>query len=192
MKRIATVIIAFGGLLGNTYALADNHTVSVGYAQSKVQGLKDIRGVNAQYRYEWDSPISVIGSFSYMKGDHAKSYHDEAGDFYKQHADVKYYSFLAGPAYRINDYVSLYGLMGISHTKADGGYEWRNSVGADKPSGHERGSVSGKSTNFAYATGLIINPMENLSVNVGYEGSRASIHGKHSINGFNVGVGYRF
>lgn len=35
--------------------LADNHTLSAGYAQSKVQDFKNIKGVNLQYRYEWDS-----------------------------------------------------------------------------------------------------------------------------------------
>ncbi|EOW7727199.1 Ail/Lom family protein, partial [Escherichia coli] len=32
----------------------------------------------------------------------------------------------------------------------------------------------------------------NMSVNVGYEGTKADIYGKHSVNGFTVGVGYRF
>lgn len=40
--------------------LADNHTLSAGYAQSKVQDFKNIKGVNLQYRYEWDSPVSVV------------------------------------------------------------------------------------------------------------------------------------
>ncbi|STI82989.1 PagC-like membrane protein [Escherichia coli] len=61
--------------------LADNHTLSAGYAQSKVQDFKNIKGVNLQYRYEWDSPVSVVGSFSYMKGDWADSHRDEVDDF---------------------------------------------------------------------------------------------------------------
>lgn len=190
--KITAVALFCGGLFASTGALADNHTVSVGYAQSKVQDFKNLRGVNVQYRYEWDSPVSVIGSFSYMKGDESDSYYDTYGDFYKNSTDVKYYSVLAGPAYRINDYISLYGLVGVAHTKADSKYEWRNSVGAEDPEGHESGNISGKSTNLAYALGFVVNPIENLSVNIGYEGSKADIEGKHSINGFNVGVGYRF
>ncbi|MEX9839376.1 Ail/Lom family protein, partial [Raoultella planticola] len=31
-----------------------------------------------------------------------------------------------------------------------------------------------------------------LAVNVAYEGSKAELDGNHSINGFNVGVGFRF
>ncbi len=77
-----------------------------------------------------------------MKGDWADSHRDEADDFYRQQADIKYYSFLAGPAYRLNDYISFYGLVGISHTKAKGDYEWRNSVGADESDGYLSESVS--------------------------------------------------
>ncbi|EIR4670723.1 outer membrane beta-barrel protein, partial [Escherichia coli] len=79
-----------------------------------------------------------------------------------------------------------------SHTKAKGDYEWRNSVGADESDGYLSESVSKKSTDFAYAVGVIINPWGNMSVNVGYEGTKADIYGKHSVNGFTVGVGYRF
>ena len=38
---------------------ADNHTFSLGYAQTEVEGFTDLKGINAQYRYEWDSPFSL-------------------------------------------------------------------------------------------------------------------------------------
>ncbi|QXB04808.1 Ail/Lom family outer membrane beta-barrel protein [Providencia rettgeri] len=183
--------IVAGCFMGNV-AQADNHTVSIGYAQSKVQDFKNIRGVNVQYRYEWDSPISVLGSFSYMKGDKSWSFTDYADDYYHQKIDVKSYSLLAGPAYRINDIVNLYGLLGLSHTKAKGDYQWVNSVGGNTATGHEEGHVSKNSTNFAYGAGVIINPMENIAVNIGYEGTQADMDGHKSMNGFNISVGYRF
>lgn len=176
----------------SSFAHADNQTVSLGYAQSKVQDYKNIRGVNLQYRYEWDSPISVVGSFSYMTGDKTWSEYDEANDYYHQKTDVKSYSLLAGPAYRFNDMVSVYGLVGVSHIKAKADYSWVNSVGGDLPSGHAEGSESVKSTSLAYGVGVIVNPTENFAVNVGYEGTRADLDGHTSLNGFNVGVGYRF
>ncbi|HBA9262845.1 TPA: Ail/Lom family outer membrane beta-barrel protein [Escherichia coli] len=191
MKKLVVISVMILSVMSGS-TLADNHTLSAGYAQSKVQDFKNIKGVNLQYRYEWDSPVSVVGSFSYMKGDWSDSHRDEADDFYRQQTDIKYYSFLAGPAYRLNDYISFYGLVGISHTKAKGDYEWRNSVGADESDGYLSESVSKKSTDFAYAAGVIINPRGNMSVNVGYEGTKADIYGKHSVNGFTVGVGYRF
>lgn len=191
-KKVVIGCLLTSGVVMSANAMADNHTVSLGYSQSKVQDFKNIRGVNAQYRYEWDLPVSVIGSFTYMNGDDSGSYYDSAGDFYKNNLDVKYTSLLAGPAYRFNEYISLYGLAGIAVLKVDGGYEWRNSVGAEEPGGHETGSVSKKSANFAYAVGFTVNPAENVSVNVGYEGTKVDLDGSHSINGFNISAGYRF
>lgn len=44
-----------------------------------------------------------------------------------------------------------------------------------------------------YGVGFQVNPMENLAVDIGYEGSSLDAGGKNrSINGFNIGVGYRF
>lgn len=98
MKKLVIISVMILSVMSGS-TLADNHTLSAGYAQSKVQDFKNIKGVNLQYRYEWDYPVSVVGSFSYMKGDWADSHRDEADDFYRQQADIKYYSFLAGPAY---------------------------------------------------------------------------------------------
>lgn len=68
---------------------------------------------------------------------------------------------------------------------------WRNSVRADKPGGNQTFNGSSVSTNFAYAAGVSINQVENLSLNVGYEGSRPEYwNTTYSINSFSVG--YRF
>lgn len=55
MKKISLAVFIAASLASGA-ALADNQTVSVGYTQSKIEDFKNIRGVNAQYRYEWDSP----------------------------------------------------------------------------------------------------------------------------------------
>lgn len=39
---------------------------------------------------------------------------------------------------------------------------------------------------------MVMNPSDTLSVNIGYEGTKASMDRNYSINGFNVGIGYRF
>lgn len=186
MNKIYMAIVVAAALTSGA-ALADDHTVSVGYAQSKVEGFKNIRGVNLQYRYEFDNPLSVMGSFTYMKGDDDQHYY--AGyDAVHNHIKAKYYSLLAGPAWRFNDYVSLYALGGVARSKADGKTTWTN-----YPDGYVgRDSISEKSTTFAYGAGVIINPTENVAINVGYEGTDADLAGNRSINGFNVGVGYRF
>lgn len=187
MKKITLIALLVSGMASGA-AMADNQTVSVGYAQSKVEGFKNVRGVNLQYRYEFNSPFSVLTSFTYMKGsDSADGYIDEY-DYLKVNEDVKYYSLLAGPAYRINDYISLYAMGGIAHTKADVSVTLE-----DRYDGYaEKATASASSNSFAYGAGVIINPIENLSVTVGYEGTRADLYGNRSVNGFNVGVGYRF
>lgn len=194
MKKtaIAALVLA-GSVLAAQYAMAESQTVSIGWAHGKIENANNLNGVNLQYRYEWNSPVSLVTSFTYMSGNQNDAWHDAWGDSYKQNVDTKYYSLLVGPAYRINEYVSLYGLIGGARTKADVNYEWRNSVGADEPGGHKTINGSTDSTNFAYAAGVSINPVENLAINIGYEGSSADIYGdNYAINGFNVGVGYRF
>jgi len=186
MKTISLAVLVAASLASGA-ALADNQTVSVGYAQSKVENFKNIRGVNAQYRYEWDSPLSVIGSFTYMSGSDDQKYYVDS-DSVKNNIDVKYYSLMAGPAYRINEYVSLYALGGVAHTKADVDTKWVNAGDGYT----QKDSLSEKSTSFAYGAGVQFNPTADLAINVGYEGTNADIDGSHSINGWNVGVGYRF
>ncbi|MDA6077053.1 Ail/Lom family outer membrane beta-barrel protein [Edwardsiella anguillarum] len=75
--------------------------------------FKNITGVNLKYRYEWDSPLSLMTSFTYMGG--SKAFNESAGpEYYRGNGDLKYYSLAAGPAWRINDSVSVYGLLGLT------------------------------------------------------------------------------
>ncbi|CEE90523.1 Virulence membrane protein pagC precursor [Xenorhabdus nematophila str. Anatoliense] len=188
-KTLFTTLVISGFLYG-ALAYADSHTVAVGFAQSKVQDFKHIRGVNLHYRYEWDYPVSIIGSLAYMKGsEHTRS----TGENYveKGSGDVKYYSLMVGPAYRINDYVSIYGLLGFSHFKVDYSYHESERIN-DKISSYH-GNENRKSTNFAYGAGIEVNPIQYLSIYAGYEGSEEKFNDKSfNINGFNIGVGYRF
>ncbi|OTA16885.1 virulence membrane protein PagC [Xenorhabdus vietnamensis] len=191
MKKALLATLVVSGFMCGSVAYADTQTVAVGYAQSKIQDIKDIRGVNFHYRYEWDSPVSIIGSFTYMKGSENGS---GSGVYrsWKANADLKYYSLMAGPAYRINDYVSVYGVLGFVHSKVD-----VFGRGTERGKNGEIISYSvkldNKSTDFAYGAGVEINPIPNLSLYAGYEGS--SLKGREdrlNINGFNIGVGYRF
>ena len=85
MKKLSLAVLVIAGLTSGM-AFADNQSVSIGYAQSKVQDFKNIRGVNAQYRYEWDSPLSVVGSFTYMSGDEDQNYFVDS-DSVKNHIE---------------------------------------------------------------------------------------------------------
>ncbi|UPT57577.1 Ail/Lom family outer membrane beta-barrel protein [Dickeya zeae] len=191
MKKIVLSALLASGLFCGLTAHAGMNTFSVGYAQSKIQGLKNIGGVNVQYRYEVDSELSLIGSFSYLDGD-ADVSNRISDDVIRNHADSKYYSFLIGPAYRINPVISVYALVGTAHVKTDVSSEWFNFESGKGliSQGTQKSTFS--SNALAYGAGVIINPVENLSVNLGYEGTKADINGDRPINGFTVGVGYRF
>lgn len=186
MKKLSLAILAATTLMSGA-ALADNHTVSIGYAQSKFDDYNDIKGVNLQYRYEWDSPLSAIGSLTYMSGDHNYSDYSSPTDSLKIDSELKYYSFLVGPAYRINDFVSLYALGGLAYTKIDEDARWSDINGI-----FTRETGSSSSTSFAWGAGVQFNPTDDLSIGIGYEGTTAKFADTVSLNGFNINVGYRF
>ncbi|MBK5145623.1 Ail/Lom family outer membrane beta-barrel protein [Budviciaceae bacterium BWR-B9] len=177
--------------LGSTQiSQAQDHTITLGYSQSHFEEFGGVNGVNVKYRYEWNSPWSVISSFTYMDGNTEKNY-QRSNYNVKAHGDVDYYSLSVGPAYRINDYVSLYTLLGV----ATGTFDYS----ADKYSKqnqymyHMNKDGSKHKTTFMYGTGVQVNLMENFAIDVGYEGTHMEYQGmQFTSNGFNVGAGYRF
>ncbi len=192
MKKLCLALLACT-TLGTTFtALADsNHTVSLGYAQSKIETGPTLKGVNAKYRYEWDSPISIITSLTYM-GRGLENTSQYANGELKNKRDYKYWSLAAGPAYRFNEFVSIYSLVGFNS----------NSLKIKSSTKRYRDGVSTSNSNdykghsFMYGAGIVLNPMDKLSLELGYEGSSIKYdeysHKRYAVNGFNVGVGYRF
>lgn len=181
-------------------SMAADQTVSIGYAQTKATDVKTLKGVNLQYKYETESlPVGIVVSSSYMTSKetdrYSESWEDGGADYvfdYKDQGKVKYFSLLAGPSYEFNEYVSVYGLLGFSKVKYDVN---ESSVlfenGAQVGSYNENDKKS--KTAFAYGLGVAINPVENISVNIGYEGTRSKYYDqKMNFNGFNIGVGYKF
>ncbi|PHM38499.1 Ail/Lom family outer membrane beta-barrel protein [Xenorhabdus innexi] len=185
MKNVFLLSLLTSGLVVGSFAYADSQNASIGYAQSKVEDFKDIKGVNLKYRYEWDEyPVGVIGSVTYMKGDgNLSDKAAKANSLTKHKGDVKYTSFLVGPAYRVHPQVSLYGLIGLAYTDAKVDYEQKDG----------KGNTYRKKNAFAYGAGVEINPIDDFVINLGYEGSSFKLErATRSINGFNIGVGYRF
>ncbi len=188
MKSVILTALITAAIGCSLPAMADSQTISLGYAQSKVQDFKNIRGVNVKYRYEWDSPVSLISSLTYMSGKQNDSADYSGGGSESNHAKLKYYSLSVGPAYRINAYVSIYGLVGIDYNKADYSYYESNGAGSQW---EDSGNI--KKASLMYGAGVQINPIENVAIDIGYEGSRFNDgYQNMSINGFNIGVGYRF
>ena len=50
MKNTCLAVILATGMSSAGMALAEHHTTSIGYAQSKVEDFKNMRGLNLQYR----------------------------------------------------------------------------------------------------------------------------------------------
>lgn len=111
-----------------------------------------MNGFNLKYRYEQDSnPLGVIGSFTYTEKDRT----DASGDYNK----TQYYGITAGPAYRLNDWASIYGVVGVGYGK------FQN---AASPADNHTTSDYG----FSYGAGLQFNPIENVALDFSYEQSR--------------------
>ncbi|WFQ80345.1 Ail/Lom family outer membrane beta-barrel protein [Xenorhabdus sp. SF857] len=176
-KLVLATLVAVGiSTLSMSVYAAGESTVSVGYAQSHVkvtdEELKENpKGFNVKYRYEFDNDWSVIGSFVYTH----QGYDFYYGGHKVANANLDYYSLTAGPAYRINEYVSVYGLIGSAYGKAErkaGGY-----------------SHSESKTELAYGAGLQVNPIPNMAIDASYEYSK---FGEVKVGTWVIGVGYRF
>lgn len=185
---VSLIMLALGI---NANAYADKNTFTLGYAQSKVQDFKDIRGINLKYRYEWDSPLSLIGSFTWMSGSGKYTPSTDSMDIFDGHAKVKYYSLSVGPAWRFSQYISLYGLLGVNYNKVDYRESGYNYEGRYVYMGET--TLNENKTALMYGTGVQINPVENLAIDIGYEGSRLDVADKNlSIDGFILNLGYTF
>jgi len=193
MKKLLLSLAVCAAMGMSMNASANDHSVTVGYAQSKFPvldlGNVTLKGVNFKYRYEGDSSVSLITSLTYMGNNISYS----GDDSYRQkvNVDEKYrnLSLAAGPAYRFNEFVSIYGLAGLNVFDSKYAQKTHTSNGkTENESGHFRTS------SFMYGAGIQINPMANLVLDIGYEGTQKSFgdNSKLKLNGFNVGVGYRF
>ena len=190
-KRIVTGLVLLASVMAVSKSMAESQTLSLGYAHGKIENAASMNGINLQYRYEWDNDWGIMGAFTWMKGSDSLTTTAER-DRLENHYDAKYYSLQAGPTYRINDIVSLYGTLGMAQTRVSGNSDWYNYEGS--PNLVHRGTqhFSFDSTSLSWGVGVTLNPMQNLAVNVGYEGAQADLDSNRNITSFNIGVGYRF
>ncbi|MEA9391465.1 Ail/Lom family outer membrane beta-barrel protein [Acerihabitans sp. TG2] len=193
MKKLLLSLATCVTLAISTNTLANDHTVTVGYAQSTLPvmnlGNVALHGVNLKYRYEGDSSVSLITSLAYMGNDVSYNGVNDFGQKVDAEDKFRNYSLAAGPAYRFNEFVSIYGLAGVNvfdvktTQKPNKGND-----NSDNKSAHFR------TTSFMYGAGIQINPIKNLALDIGYEGTQKNLGNNSTLkmNGFNVGVGYRF
>ncbi|WP_445493414.1 Ail/Lom family outer membrane beta-barrel protein [Photorhabdus sp. SF281] len=180
MKRTLVASVVAVGL--SVFAFAANasgeSTISGGYAQShaKFNGEKtddNPKGFNLKYRYELDNNLGVISSLTYTY----LGYDYYRGGRKVAESDMDYFSLMAGPTYRFNEYVSVYGMVGAAHGKV------KNSDYVDSISG------SKSKTSVSYGLGLQFDPMPNWTIDTSYEYSKLD---ELKIGTWVVGVGYRF
>ncbi|MEL4014217.1 outer membrane protein OmpX [Dryocola clanedunensis] len=166
MKKIACLSALACVLAVSVGTASATSTVTGGYAQSDMQGfMNKANGFNLKYRYENDTPLGYIGSFTYT----AKN-RTEEGAYNKG----QYYGITAGPAYRLNDWASIYGVVGV-------GYGKFQTTGATDTNTSDYG--------FSYGAGMQFNPIENVALDVSYEQSRIR---NVDVGTWIAGVGYRF
>ncbi|MDY0970301.1 outer membrane protein OmpX [Siccibacter turicensis] len=170
MKKIACLSALAAAVLAVSAgtAVAATSTVSGGYAQSDYQGVANkAGGFNLKYRYEDDvNPLGWIGSFTYTQ---------KTDDRFDSHNKNQYYGLTAGPAYRLNDWASIYGVVGVGYGKYQSNdYPFHDSV---------------SDYGFSYGAGMQFNPVENVALDFSYEQSRIR---NVDVGTWIAGVGYRF
>lgn len=163
----------------------------------KSDSYSDPQGMFIRYRYEFDDSWSIIGSLAYAqqdtatKGSGSKTNADKTQNSFYSKAEVTgdYVSALVGPAYRLNEYVSLYGMAGAAykHVKQEVG---ARAVINDRIAFDESHSNTESKTSLAYSIGAQFNVYKSLVIDAAYEGSSGGNDWK--ANGFTVGIGYKF
>ncbi|EKK3319521.1 Ail/Lom family outer membrane beta-barrel protein [Salmonella enterica] len=163
-----------------------------GQARADIDKYQNLNGFNIKYRYELDDIWGVIGSLTYAWGNFDGNYNlSHSQDAYyssKGHIKSKYLSVMAGPSYRFNDYASVYGMIGVANNQIKSSYSWDDHSYYGSALSHGSGSKNENKTNVAYSVGLQTNPVENVVIDVAYEGATGALNS----SGFTLGVGYRF
>lgn len=169
MKKIACLSALVCALVVSANPVMAQSTVTGGYAQSDYQGvINKANGFNLKYRYENGSaPFGWIGSFTYTKKDRTTN------NLYNKE---QYYGLTAGPAVRMNDWASIYGVIGVGYSKFI----------TNKPN-HNKSDTS--DCGFSYGGGLQVNPIQNVALDFSYEQSRIR---SVDVGTWIVGVGYSF
>ncbi|AOM42110.1 Ail/Lom family outer membrane beta-barrel protein [Xenorhabdus hominickii] len=181
MKKILLISAVVAGLSMTSFTAnaSGENKVSAGYALSKVQitdfkDLKEPKGFNLKYRYEITNNFGVIGSFT--RTSQKDTYSDSA---IKSEVSQEYNSFMAEPAYRFNEYISAYGLLGAAYGK----------ISSYNSQYNRTHSLESNTTAAAYGAGLQFNPSPNVAIDVSFEYSKLD---EAQVGTWVLGTGYRF
>lgn len=179
------------GLLLLPLTGAATHTLTLGTAQSRITQYNHLRGINLKYRYEWDSALSLMTSVSWLKSV-TDVERDRGYLYHASHTKLRQYSVLAGPAWRANQWLSIYALAGAAVTKAE--KKWVNVFVAPIRLKYEyKHTDSSRSVVPVAALGVQLTPLKYLALDLSYEFSRPMILGDHVRGGavtFSAGISF--
>ncbi len=181
MKKLVVISTLLLPLIYSPNILAKQHSFHLGYTGYDFSN-KLFSGINASYRYEFEDKLGVFTTISWVNG---KSSFLEQYNFNEITVDKKfdYISLLSGPSLRVNAYLSIYGALG---------FHFLTSNEFKKTSAHGITEIN-SSRGLAWGGGFLINPIDSVSIHLGYEGSRTLLKRKEEVvKGFNIGIGYRF
>ncbi len=169
-----TLALALSSVSVAANAAAGDSSVSLSYAQSHFNHSHgdDAKGAQLQYRYEFDDNWGLMSGITYTGTSFSDSARHGAGD---GHGNHHYFSVKAGPTYRINDWVSVYGDIGYGYARSKYNTAHKHSTSDDSL--------------FIYGAGLQFNPYQNWVIDAGYEYGAA---GDIQVGTWNLGVGYQF
>ncbi|HHY7466422.1 TPA: Ail/Lom family outer membrane beta-barrel protein [Escherichia coli] len=180
-----------------------NYFSSLGeYTDGRVSGYegkdKNPQGINIRYRYEITDDFGVITSFTWTRSltnsqtfidvqsaDHTRKIKNPAAS---ARTDIRanYWSLLAGPSWRVNQYMSLYAMAGMGVAKVSADLKIKDNINS---SGGFSESNSTKKTSLAWAAGAQFNLNESVTLDVAYEGSGS---GDWRTSGVTAGIGLKF
>lgn len=160
------------------------------------------QGINVRYRYEITDSFGVITSFTWARAKTDSKFRagineTHGGEDVKGKASAQmdvlanYRSVLAGPAWRLNQYASLYVMAGAGISKVTADLKVKGSVkrNQQEDKGGFSESYSQRKKSFAWSAGTQFNLNDSVAMDLAYEGSGS---GDWRTSGFVVGVGLRF
>ncbi|WLH76515.1 Ail/Lom family outer membrane beta-barrel protein [Pseudomonas fluorescens] len=200
---LACAPLIFFGIYSEAARAEPSSTLTIGYAQSHVTGSAADRyastplssslnpgaifadaifgdsrrksGFNLKYRYELDSNLGFIVSYTDTGGIRSSGNNKKT---------LQYRALTAGPSYRFNDYFSVYGGLGVSHGE----------YGIDVTHANGRLKESDAKYGLASIVGAQVNVFKNVTLDTSYEYSKLDV--KNSKTGkfgtWAVGLGYKF
>ncbi|MGF6435668.1 Ail/Lom family outer membrane beta-barrel protein [Kosakonia sp. 1610] len=159
----------------NAAALAAYGKDAVNYSP---EGYSNLGGVSVHYRYEITDTLGVISAISWAR---ETAYSTETAPASSAESRVKgsYLAVMAGPSYRINNYVSVYAMAGVADKKL--------SVNTSGDIGDFHASEN--QTDLAYGAGAQFNIYKGITLDLAYEASNG---GEWKTSGISAGLGYKF